>query len=373
MRRIKSIDAFRGLCMFYMVFMHPINWWILPEDFWLYQLFEAIMEVVGASGFLFVSGLSIALSLRLRWKKAEDDPEYSRKTCFKEHYYRTFIIFVIAIIYNAAAGIYAWGPAGLWSWFILLTVAVAYFVGYPLMAKLSKGSRVVLSFILLFITAPVFTVLFALYKVDSIGTVLYHLLFHPWDQDSPLPFLSFFILGTVFGDLFYEIYSIEDEEQQKAQIKKKLIRNLLIYGSILVVFSIISSIFIFNDPISFLRRKSFTWCFYTMGWNLLFVGILTYLHEFKLSQEWEHPFFFYLSYYSLTVYLAHNAIALIFWRSLNFIIIWVPIAIWLFLLWLLLDRAYKKFGRKISLKYGVSKLAVYLSKEKERKEFGNKE
>jgi len=71
MQRFKSIDIFRGLCMSWMFLGHLIGWWIKPEFIWLESLAFSIFDPIGASGFLFISGVSMALSYRNRMYRVE--------------------------------------------------------------------------------------------------------------------------------------------------------------------------------------------------------------------------------------------------------------------------------------------------------------
>lgn len=364
MRRIKSIDAFRGLCILYMIFMHIFEWWIRPSDIWVHTAGRMMIEFIGASGFLFISGISTTLSIRLRKEKVKSDPNYSKRVFLKEYYYRTSFFLAIGLIYNAVTVIWLWGIWGLWSWYILLTIPVCLAIGYPLV-KLPKVYRIILAFLIVFITYPLFIALESLKEIDGGWWIIYHLLFNPPWEDPILPMFSFFCLGTVVGEVFYEIYSINDENLRRTLVKKKIVSNFLFYGTILILLSIISSIYIFNDPISFLIRGSFTWIIYAIGWDLIIMGLLTYLHEFKLSPKWKNRFLFYFSFYSLTIYLGHNIVSLIFWDVFNMYNFWIPTSLTVILFWLILRIMYKKTGSKFSLKTVISKAAVYLSKDKD--------
>ncbi|MHA1932385.1 MAG: OpgC domain-containing protein, partial [Promethearchaeota archaeon] len=63
-QRLKSIDVFRGLCMFWIVLTHLIDWWLNSEFIWLHRITVMLFDSFGASGLLFISGVSIALSYR---------------------------------------------------------------------------------------------------------------------------------------------------------------------------------------------------------------------------------------------------------------------------------------------------------------------
>jgi len=67
MKRFESIDFIRGLCIVMMICGHMINWWLRPEDYWLYLTLESSLALIGASGFLFVSGMATFLSYQKKF------------------------------------------------------------------------------------------------------------------------------------------------------------------------------------------------------------------------------------------------------------------------------------------------------------------
>ena len=71
MKRIKTIDTFRGWCIFMMVFGHMLSWWVRSEDRWLTSTLHSIFGDIVGTGFLFVSGLSAVLFFKNRLIKAE--------------------------------------------------------------------------------------------------------------------------------------------------------------------------------------------------------------------------------------------------------------------------------------------------------------
>ena len=54
-QRLKSIDVFRGLCMFWIVLTHLIDWWLKSEFVWLHRITVMLFDSFGASGLLFIS------------------------------------------------------------------------------------------------------------------------------------------------------------------------------------------------------------------------------------------------------------------------------------------------------------------------------
>jgi len=56
--------------MAWMILGHLIDWWLRIEFSWLQKLTSEILDPIGTSGFLFISGVSITLSYRNRTVKA---------------------------------------------------------------------------------------------------------------------------------------------------------------------------------------------------------------------------------------------------------------------------------------------------------------
>ncbi len=363
MQRIKSVDAFRGLCIFYMLLGHMLVWWIIEEQFWMHFYLRKIFEIIGVSGFLFASGISTVLSLRNSLEKVEKNPRYTQGDLLRESYQRATLYLVFALLYNGLTvslvtfineGIVI-GLWSLWSWYILLTIAICLFFAYPLI-KINKTTRVIIAVFCIFITYPIFESLNNLRENNFGYAVLFHLLFSASHEDPILPFFGFYCLGTVLGDIYYEVYSIEDEALKKEQVKNTIIKNFLIAGILLVITSIILSLFVFDDLSAGFDKGSFAWMWYAIGCDILILAGLTYLHEFKLSPEWRHPFLFYFSYYSLTIYIVHNIVAPLFWAKLDIFWIWPANITTTIIIWYIFKKIYNKYGSKASLKSAISKM-----------------
>ena len=56
--------------------------------------------------------------------------------------------------------------------------------------------------------------------------ILNHLLYNRLGLDPILSFFTFFIIGTVIGEIIFEIYLIEDRKERKFILKKKLDRGI---------------------------------------------------------------------------------------------------------------------------------------------------
>ena len=86
--RLKSIDIFRGLCMAWMILNHLIDWWLKSEFDWLYTITIMVIDPIGASGFLFISGVSIALSYRKRLNKVQESKDYNFRMVRNSYLFR---------------------------------------------------------------------------------------------------------------------------------------------------------------------------------------------------------------------------------------------------------------------------------------------
>ena len=92
MKRLNSIDSLRGLSMLWMFIGHLSGWWMVIEDMYIAHLLFAIFDPVGASAFIFVSGISTVFSVRNRDKKSMIDEFYNPKVIRREYFIRAFII-----------------------------------------------------------------------------------------------------------------------------------------------------------------------------------------------------------------------------------------------------------------------------------------
>ena len=147
-QRLKSIDIFRGLCMAWMVLNHLINWWLKSEYSWLYSITIMIIDPIGASGFLFISGISVTLSYRKRLSRIGESENLNYRIVRNSYFFRAFFIFIIAIIYNIPVPFVLNDPTMIWIWFVLLTAAISLFITWPLLKTL-KYIRVIIATIII--------------------------------------------------------------------------------------------------------------------------------------------------------------------------------------------------------------------------------
>ncbi len=350
-QRIKSIDIFRGLCMAWMILNHLISWWLNNKYSWLHGITVMILDPIGASGFLFISGVSIALS----YKNRVTSVEYNHRWLRNSYLFRAFCIFLIAMIYNTTISLYLNSLLWIWTWFVLLTVAISMFISWPLL-KTSKIFRILLGIFIIIANQYLFSVLLPYRGENNVFGVFFHILYHRMGQDPILSFFPFFLFGTVIGDILFESYNNLNENSKKKYLKINLIIPSLAIGSLLIISGIL---FIFPN---FLERTSFSWIIYSLGIELLIFSLLLIFEEFIINDiKKSFKFLFYYSYYSLTVYLGHNLLYFLFFESLNIYDIWIFILATFIILGLLLRFIYKKWGAKASIKIQIGKLSSILT------------
>ncbi|MBD3254006.1 MAG: DUF1624 domain-containing protein [Candidatus Lokiarchaeota archaeon] len=358
MKRIKSIDTFRGLSMLWMFMGHLQLWWIVERDRWIYYLTLSIFDVIGASAFLFISGLSLMIS----YKKKTEYNEHS-KSVRNEYLFRTALIFTLAILYNLFIVIATNNPLQLWTWFVLLTIAVSMLLAYPIL-KYSKILRI-------FIGVTVWVVNYFLYaylsthkEVSASCGLFYYILYNTPDLDPILSFFPFFLFGTVVGDIIYDIYKHENHVIKRIALRKKLLVPSLIIGPALVAFGVW-----FGFPLFFTAR-SFSWLPYTLGIILCLLSLFLFFEEFVFyNVRKSYKFLYYFSYYSLTIFLTHNILYFLFYQQLTLIQAWVYIFITTLMVGLLFRFVYMKWGNTLSLKYQIGRLSYNLALLVENVEF----
>ncbi len=353
--RLKSIDIFRGLCMSWMVLNHVIDWWVKSEFMFLHSITVRILDPIGASGFLFISGISTMISHRRNLLKAKISEDYNSRMIKNAYSFRTLFIFIIAIFYNIPTAIALFNPSYIWTWFVLLTVAVSLFIAWPLL-RTSKIFRVFIG-IGIILLHEFLIIILSPFKGDmNILGVIYHFIYHDINQDPILVFFPFFLFGTVIGDLLYDSYIQKNHINNKKILKNNFIIPTIITGISLIIVGILLKFPNFTD------RISLSWIIYSLGIDILLFSILLIFEEFIITDtKKSYKFLFYYSYYSLTIYLSHNILYFLFLKQLNLITIWFS-AIGTFIFLGLLFRAiYKKWGAKASVKVQISRLSLGLT------------
>lgn len=361
-QRLKSVDIFRGLCMAWMVLNHLIDWWIKSEFSWLHTLTVKIIDPIGASGFLFISGISIALSYRSRLNKVRVSGDINNYRIIRNSYLiRAFFIFLIALVYNIPTALFLKDPSMIWTWFVLLTAAVSLLLAWPLL-KTSKLFRISIAIIILTLHFFIVSWLLPFQGSSNIFGLLFHILYNIIHQDPILIFFPFFLIGTVIGDIIYETNNLSTDDNQNINFIKKFLIPTLIIG----FFLIISGIFL-NIP-QFLIRESLSWIIYSIGIDITLLSILLLIEKYNvIKTKKSYKFIFYYSYYSLTIYLCHNLLYFLFLHQLNLISFWLLAVASFFSIGFVFRAIYKRWEGKASIKVQIGKLSLGITTRIEKR------
>ncbi len=356
MRRINSIDTVRGFSMFLMVFGHIMLWWLRPEDVWLQFWLYAFLQPLGATGFLFVSGVSAALSYRNYQSTANDSDTISMTTVRNVYLLRAFFILVIAFIFNSLNAL-IWGGS-IWEWNALQTIGVSLIFAWPFL-KTSKLFRIVLGILMIIGNQLILNVLMLYEGEVSLFGILFHVLFNPLDQYVILIYLGILIIGSAIGEYIYQINITEEENKRKYLFKNKLLIHMLLIGIFLIVFGFFyqfPNFLIFNTISSI---SSAVGLVITILSSLMLIEVLE-----KIKTNKSYKYFFYYSFYSFTIFLLHNPLIFLFTKQLNaYFTIWLACAVCIVLFGVILRFTYKKLGKFASLKAVLSIISFFIATE----------
>ena len=364
MKRIGAIDIFRGMCIFYMTFGHMMEWWLDAENFWGYNLIWNFGAVVGGGGFLMVSGMSAAISYRSRMAKFEQGQGFSRKAIRNEYMIRALEILIISFIWNIGgvlSGLVPIGIKGVWLWFVIQTISISLILAWPLL-KVSRSIRVIICFACWIGNEFIFILLLPFQDQANWQGVLFYILYNEPKQNVILGYFPFLLMGTVLGDVIFDILSMEDHNEQLTMLKKKIFLPSMIGGTCLIIFGVIFLFPAFGD------KETFSSHMFIFGAELwLFTGLLWFKDVKEYKPKKSYRLFYYYSYYSFTIFLAHNILVFIFPRVFNMITIWFVI-VPLMTLWTVLFRyIHNKWGTDASIKVQISRIATGLTKKIEKR------
>jgi hypothetical protein len=169
----------------------------------------------------------------------------------------------------------------------------------------------------------------------------------------------------VIGDLIYN--NILSDSQDTSEINRKRKKRKIYVGLLLTGFllTVVGTLLFFPN---FILRQSISWIIHSLGLEILLITILLMLEDYKLiTIKGNYKLFFYYSYYSLTVYLGHNILALLFWNQLNLYNIWPVLFLTVLGLTYFLKFSYQWKPELISLKFYIGTMSNFLAKILEEK------
>ncbi|MFX0011753.1 MAG: acyltransferase family protein [Candidatus Hermodarchaeota archaeon] len=353
MKRFRSIDIFRGLCIFYMTFGHMVNWWISPTDFWLYELIWNYGAPIGGAGFLLVSGMSASISYKRDWFKAQNSEVYTMKRARNIYMVRTTIIFLISTLWNFIGTLFM-GLPGIWLWFVIQTISISLFMAW-LFFKTSRIFRIFICFVFWISNEIILYWLTPYSNEQNILGYLFYFLYNSPDQNIILGYFPFLLLGTVLGDLLFELGNLEDSKEKHILVKKKILMPSALYGSLLIAFGLLFKFPDFSNKITFSSHM------FVVGIQLILLAVLTYFKDFRVSNPLiRFKFFEIFSFYSFTIFLSHHLLYFLFQSVFTIIEIWftlIPILI----IWTFLFRyIYNKWGKYASVKFLINKFTLFI-------------
>ncbi|MFX0032187.1 MAG: heparan-alpha-glucosaminide N-acetyltransferase domain-containing protein [Promethearchaeota archaeon] len=346
--RLQSIDSFRGLMILIMIWMHLCDWWLIePDQGFFYINYIIIDRIIGSGGFLFISGLSSTLFVRKRIKKG-----INVRRMRTEYFIRLLFILMIAIVFNLFVAIGVGNPSFTWMWFLLFTLSISLMIIWPLL-RLSKISRLILSILIWIINYYVLLFLKPSQGQTNILGILYHLLYNAENLEPILSHFSYVLIGTVIADMIFDIISSKDIKSVKDGLKKKVLYPLLIIGISLITVGLI-----FEFPLS-TNYATFSWKAISLG-SIFIVFFLFLAYEVWKPLKFKKSFrFLYLfSYYSLTTYLGHLTLYLLFPGRLPLIFALFIIPGTIILIFFILRSLYfSKWRNYVSIKIQLARFA----------------
>lgn len=356
MRRIRSIDTIRGACMWVMIFGHILEWWISFDSYWFKDWMFAFLESVGATGFLFVSGISTALAYKNSLIKSNNSKDFNLLTVRKVYLIRAIIILLIGFLYNTLF-ILIWSGdiADIWTWYVLQTVGFSLILAWPFL-KMSKYIRIVVSILIFAINMVLLELLLPYEGQSNFFGFSFHILYNPTDQYIILTYFGIFLLGTVLGDILFEFNIIEDQVKRRYMFKKRFILPSLIIGTCILMFGIF-----FQFP-NFLILGTLSSLAYSWGLILIVFSIFIAIEIFEVFKTTKsYKLLYYFSFYSFTIYLSHYLLYFLFPGQFNYIEILIIWVIGTALCGFLFRIMYHKLGSKASLKATINILSYRLS------------
>jgi hypothetical protein len=337
-----------------MTFGHMVNWWISPSDFWLYELIWNFGAPIGGAGFLLVSGMSASISYKKDWLKAQTSTELTMNKVRNTYMLRTLVILLISTLWNFIGTLFMELP-GVWLWFVIQTISISLFMAW-LFLKTSRIFRVLICFVFWIGNQFILFWLTPYNSEQNLLGYLFYFLYNSPDQNVILAYFPYLLLGTVLGDLFFELGNLEDLEKKRGFIKTKILLPSGIYGSLLISFG-----FLYRFP-DFSNKTSFSSQMFIIGIQLILLALLVYYKDFRVSKlQIKFKFFEIFSFYSFTMFLTHHLLYFIFQPFFSIYEIWF-IIIPMLILWTLLFRyIFKKWNKYASIKFLINKLAIFLA------------
>ena len=366
MIRLKSIDTFRGIAVIAMIWLHLSEWWLSGDANWFLQVPLAVTQYGFLVSYQFISGVSRYLFYKTGGTRSMSSETINSKKIRRDFFLRGLILLVVALIYNSVVAIKTARPSEIWSWYILLAISISLILITPLL-NTSKKTRGFLGIAFLVLNYVLLSFLQNFRDQTNLFGILWHILFYPTGLHPILSSFAVFLIGTVVGDILYDVYYKEDKNNRNAHLKKRLILPAILIGGLLVVF------IFFSKWLNFINLPSFYGVVSSLGMSLILFSLYIIFEENKkIKTKNSHKFLFYFSYYSLTIYLAHNVLYFLFFERLDIFFTCLSIFIVVVLIGLFFKVFYPKLGSSLSIKRQISRLSYGIVMKLEKNDTQNR-
>lgn len=314
MVRLKSIDNFRGITIIAMIWLHLSEWWLSGEAHWFGEISLVVVNYVFWVSFQFISRMSTFLFYKTRNLSKDPLKSNTKKTVKKEFALRALLLFILSLIYNGILAITTLNPLTIWTLFMILSIAMSLIMTWPLL-ETSKWTRLFLGIFFMVTNFILLSLLQGFKGQINIFGAFYHFLFFPINLHPILSSFAAFLIGTIYGDIIFDIYNNDDKFRRRRLLKRRIIVPSLIIGGILIAFVFTAQS---AQSAQFLSIPSLYHIISSLGISLILFSLFVIIEEYKIFKtKKSYKFVFYYSYYSLTIYIAHNLLFFLFWETLN--------------------------------------------------------
>jgi len=361
MLRLKSIDNFRGITIIAMICLHLSEWWLSGDSQWFYYSSLQVIQYIFWVSFQFISGISTFLFYKTRKLKQQTSESNKKKLVKREFILRAILLLIVSLIYNSSIAIAILNPLYIWSSFILLSIAVSLIMTWPLL-ETSSWIRIYLGFFFMVINFIILPFLHDFKGQINFFGIMYHFLYYPISLHPILSSFAVFLIGTAVGEIIYDIYSMEEKEKRRRLLRRRIIIPSIIIGGILITF-VYSA-----ESLHFLNLPSFYRIISSLGISLILFAVFVLIEEYEiLKTKRNYKFIFYYSYYSLTIYIAHNLLYFLFLGLLNIPLLLLFLLLTIILLGLVLKWLYENTSSIFAIKVLIGKLAHRMVKAVEER------
>jgi len=320
-----------------------------------------------AEGFVFISGISIALSYFSKTASIKN-ANFNRNNDYEvyrlKYFLRAIFLFLIGFFYyNLRAFLYRGYIGNLWSWNIFQTLSVSMILAWPLM-KYKKNIRVLI--------ASIFLILYGLFLyfipkdilispgdqivIKHLLDVFYFIFYNGFLFAPILGFFPFYLLGNILGEIIYE-----KTINEKTKIPDKEFIHSIIYP-LLLISALFIPLALLLIPLDNFFRNSFSWLLFSIGTNfILFLILLNIEKKKRFNLQRNYEFFFYFSYYSLTIFILHEFLFPLLFQKFTICQGFFVSLIIIVVFFIYLKIIYRKLGKYFSLKYLISELSSSLA------------